>query len=151
MSRGRARRWHPNRGHSLCGDDRGSTMPLILGYLVIAVALIYVCVCATDMYIAQKRLDSLADAAALAGADGFRIQVEGAAIRAELDDEDIRDQAVAVIGILDDGAQLISARSPDGVSARVTVRAPWTPPLLSEFVPSLITLESTGTSRTALE
>lgn len=136
---------------SLCGDDRGSTMPLILGYLVLAISLIYVCVCATDLYIAQKRLDSVADAAALAGADGFRLQVDGTTIRAELDDQDIRDQAAVVIGILDDGVQLASASSPDGVSARVTVRAPWAPPLLSDFVPSMLTLESTGTSRTALE
>lgn len=136
---------------SLLGDDRGSIMPLILGYLVLAIALIYVCVCATDLYIAQKRLDSVADAAALAGADGFRLQVDGDAIRAELDDEEIGAQAAAVLGVLDDGVTLTSAGSPDGVSARVTVRTQWTPPLLSEFVPAMLTIEATGTSRTALE
>ena len=126
-------------------------MPLILGYFVLAIALIYVCVCATDLYIAQKRLDSVADAAALAGADGFRLQVDGDAIRAEVGDAEIREQAVAVIGVLGEGVVLASAGSPDGVSARVTVRTDWTPPLLSEFVPALLTLEATGTSRTALE
>lgn len=135
----------------LLDDEHGSTMPLILGYLVLAIALIYVCVCATDLYIAQKRLDSVADAAALAGADGFRVQIEGEAIRAELDDAEIADQASAVIGIIDDGAELVSASSPDGLSARVTVRASWAPPLLSDFVPTMLTIQSTGTSRTALE
>jgi len=139
------------RHQRLLDDDRGSTMPLILGYLVLAIAVIYVCVCATDLYIAQKRLDSVADAAALAGADGFRLKVEGEAIRAELDDGEISDQANAVIGIVDDGAELVSAGSPDGRSARVTVRAAWAPPLLSELVPSMLLLEATGTSRTALE
>lgn len=135
----------------LLDDDRGSTMPLILGYLVLAIAVIYVCVCATDLYIAQKRLDSVADAAALAGADGFRLQVEGEAIRAELDDPEIAAQASAVIGIIDGGAELVSAGSADGRSARVTVRATWSPPLLSELVPSMLVIQSTGTSRTALE
>lgn len=135
----------------LLDDDRGSTMPLILGYLVLAIALIYVCVCATDLYIAQKRLDSVADAAALAGADGFRLEVDGDAIRAELEDAEVAAQATAVIAVLDDGTELVSAESPDGASARVTVRATWTPPLLSDLVPSVLTIEATGTSRTALE
>lgn len=141
------------RGHrvGLLDDDRGSTMPLILGYLVLAIAVIYVCVCATDLYIAQKRLDSVADAAALAGADGYRLQVDGDAIRAELDDAEITDQARAVIETVDHGAELVSAESPDGHSARVTVRATWSPPLLSELVPSMLVIHSTGTSRTALE
>lgn len=141
------------RGHdgTLITDESGSTMPLILGYLVLAIALIYVCVCATDLYIAQKRLDSVADAAALAGADGFRLQVEGAAIRARLEDDEIAAQATAVIGVLDDGTELVSAGSPDGVSARVTVQTTWTPPLLSDLLPALVTIRSTGTSRTALE
>ncbi|MBS1698993.1 MAG: hypothetical protein JST25_11395 [Actinobacteria bacterium] len=126
-------------------------MPLILGYLVLAVALIFVCVGATDLYIAQKRLDSVADAAALAGADGFRLQVDGTVIRARLEDADITEQAAAVIGVLDDGAELVSAGTPDGLSARVTVRTTWAPPLLSDLMPALVTIESTGTSRTALE
>ncbi len=138
-------------GPSSSDDDRGSIMPLILGYLMLAIALIYVCVCATDLYIAQKRLDSVADAAALAGADGFRLQVDGDAIRAELDEAEIADQATAVIGIIDDGTELVSAGSPDGLSARVSVRATWTPPLLTEFVPPMLSLTATGTSRTALE
>ncbi|MDQ4214111.1 pilus assembly protein TadG-related protein [Microbacterium sp. ASV81] len=145
------RRVRAARFNALLDDDRGSTMPLILGYLVLAISLIYVCVCATDLYIAQKRLDSVADAAALAGADGFRLQVEGEAIRAELDDAAIQDQAVAVIGILDGRVELASAGTPDGVSARVTVRTAWTPPLLGPLIPSMLTIESTGTSRTALE
>ena len=142
-SRGRRRR-------NLLADERGSTVPLILGYLVLAIALIWVCVCATDLYIAQKRLDSVADAAALAGADGFRLQVDGTGIRAELDDADVSEQAAAVIAVLDDDTELVSAGTPDGLSARVTVQATWAPPLLSDLVPSMVTIRSTGTSRTAL-
>ena len=130
--------------------DAGSILPLILGYALLAIALIVVCVCATDLYVAQKRLDSVADAAALAGADGFRVEVQGTTIRAELTDDDVRAEAGAVLDVLDDGSELVSAESPDGVSARVVIRTTWTPPLVGDFVPPLLTLHATGTSRTAL-
>ncbi|WP_256220994.1 hypothetical protein [Microbacterium sp. AR7-10] len=125
-------------------------LPLVLGYAMLAIAVIFVGVCATDLYIAQKRLDSLADAAALAGSDGFTLEAEGEGVRAELTDDGVRDQASAVIGAVDSAASLVSAGTPDGVSARVTVAAAWHPPLLSPFVPDGVPLEATATSRTAL-
>lgn len=131
-------------------DDDGSILPLLLGYVVLALAVIFVCTCATDLYIAQKRLDSLADAAALAGADGFTLVVEGESVRAELTDDGVHEQAAAVVGAMSSGAQLVSASAPDGVSARVTVAAAWHPPLVSAFVPDGVPLEATATSRTAL-
>lgn len=134
---------------ALAGDD-GSVLPLVLGYALLAIAVIFVGVCATDLYIAQKRLDSLADAAALAGSEGFTLEAEGEGVRAELTDDGVRDQASAVIGAVDSAASLVSAGTPDGVSARVTVAAAWHPPLLSPFVPDGVPLEATATSRTAL-
>ncbi len=131
-------------------DDDGSVLPLLLGYVVLALAVVFVCTCATDLYIAQKRLDSLADAAALAGADGFTLVVEGESVRAELTDDGVHEQAAAVVGAMSSGAQLVSASAPDGVSARVTVAAAWHPPLVSAFVPDGVPLEATATSRTAL-
>lgn len=131
-------------------DDDGSILPLLLGYVVLALAVVFVCTCATDLYIAQKRLDSLADAAALAGADGFTLVVEGESVRAELTDDGVHEQAAAVVGAMSFGAQLVSASAPDGVSARVTVSAAWHPPLVSAFVPDGVLLEATATSRTAL-
>lgn len=134
----------------LAADEDGSVLPLILGYLLLAVAVIFVCVCATDLYIAQKRLDSLADAASLAGADGFRLQVQDGGVRAELTDQQVREQADAVVAAVADDARLVSAASPDGISARVTVATVWHPPLVSPFVPDGVSLESTATTRTAL-
>ncbi|MCS3443565.1 hypothetical protein [Microbacterium phyllosphaerae] len=130
--------------------DEGSVLLLTLGYALLAVALIFVSVCATDLYISQKRLDALADAAALAGADGFTLVVEGGTARADLTDEGVRDQALALVADLPGEASLVSATAPDGLSARVTVSADWHPPLLSIFVPDGVRLEATGTSRTAL-
>lgn len=135
---------------TLARDEDGSILPLILGYVLLAISVIVVCVCATDLYIAQKRLDSLADAAALAGADGFTLEITDDRVQAQLTDRKVREQAEAVIAAVPRGARLSSAGTPDGVSARVTVSAVWHPPLLSPFVPDGVLLESTATTRTAL-
>ncbi len=132
-------------------DDEGSVLLLTLGYVLLALAVLFVCVCATDLYIAQKRLDALADSAALAGADGFTLEVTGESVRAELSDAGVREQAEALIAALPGDATLAAASSPDGVSAQVTVTASWHPPLVSPFVPDGIPLQATATSRTALE
>jgi uncharacterized membrane protein len=131
-------------------DDEGSVLLLTICYAMLALAAILVCVSATSLYLEQKRLDGLADAAALAGADGFELILDGDAVRAELDDSAVRAQAQALVDDVGEGAVLVGAGTPDGVSARVTVRGSWHPPLLSLFVPDGVTLESTATSRTAL-
>lgn len=131
-------------------DDDGSVLILTLGYAVLAIAVILVCVDATSLYLAQKRLDALADAAALAGADGFTLVVEGGEPRAELTDDGVREQASALIGDVGGGAAVVDAGTPDGVSARVTVADTWRPPIVALFVPDGLALEATATSRTAL-
>lgn len=131
-------------------DDDGSILPLLLGYVVLAITVIFVCTCATDLYIAQKRLDSLADAAALAGADGFTLVVDADSVRAELTDTGVMEQATAIIAAMPSEATLVSASAPDDVTARVTIASAWHPPLLSPFVPDGVPLEATATSRTAL-
>lgn len=131
-------------------DDDGSVLILTLGYAVLAIAVILVCVDATSLYLAQKRLDALADAAALAGADGFTLVVEGGEPRAELTDDGVREQASALIGDVGGGAAVVDAGTPDGVSVRVTVADTWRPPIVALFVPDGLALEATATSRTAL-
>jgi uncharacterized membrane protein len=134
----------------LRGDDQGSVMLLTLGYAVLAIAVILVCVDATSLYIGQKRLDSLADAAALAGADGFTLTVVDDEAVAVLSRDAVRAQADAIVAAVGAGAVLLSAGTPDGVSARVTVADTWRPPVLTIFVPDGVPLRSTATSRTAL-
>ncbi|WP_438255165.1 pilus assembly protein TadG-related protein [Microbacterium sp. A82] len=131
-------------------NDDGSILPLLLGYVVIALAAITVCVCATDLHIAQKRLDSLADSAALAGADGFTLVVDGDAVHAVLTDEGVLEQAVAIVDAVSLPSTVVSASAADDSTARVTVAAAWHPPLISPFVPDGIRLEATASSRTAL-
>lgn len=131
-------------------DDEGSVLLLTLGYAVLAMAVILLCADATSLYVAQKRLDSLADAAALAAADGFTLVVVGDEPVATLTDDAVQGQAAAIVDSVGRGAELVSAHTPDGVSARVTVANTWHPPVLTIFVPDGVALESTATSRTAL-
>lgn len=50
-------------------DERGSTVPLIIGFAVVLLVLAAVVVDATAAFVARQRLESLADGAALQGAD----------------------------------------------------------------------------------
>lgn len=131
-------------------DDEGSILLLVLGYALLALALILVCVSATDLYIAQKRLDALADTAALAAAGDYELIVTEGKPRAELADDDVRARAAEMVAADQQGATLVSADTPDGVSARVVVSDTWHPPLVSLFVPDGVNLVSTSTSRTAI-
>lgn len=131
-------------------DEEGSILLLTLGYAVLAIAVILVCVDATSLYLAQKRLDALADAAALAGADGFMFVVESGEPRAELSDAGVLAQVEVLVGDVGAGAIVVAAGTPDGVSARVTVASTWRPPVTTLFVPDGVALQATATSRTAL-
>ncbi len=131
-------------------DDEGSVLILTLGYAVLAIAVIMVCTAATSLYLAQKQLDAVADAAALAAADGFDLAVVGGEPVATLTDAGVRREVEAMMSAVRPDARLVSASTPDGVSARVTVAGEWHPPIVTVFVPDGVALESTATSRTAL-
>lgn len=129
--------------------EDGSVLILTLGYALLAIALIFVVVGATSLYISQKQLDAVADSAALAGADGFTLHVDSGVASATLTDANVRRQAVQIVDV-SPGVYLIDAMTPDGVSARVTVTSSWHPPLISLFMPDGVTLTATATSRNAL-
>ena len=131
-------------------DDDGSVLLLTLGYALLALALVLVCANATSLYLAQKRLDSAADAAALAGADRFTLELIDGRATAVLTDDDVREQAEEVVAAVGEGITVVDASTPDGVSARVSVSGVWHPPVVSLFVPNGVRLGATATSRTAL-
>lgn len=133
----------------LSRDDDGTIMPLVFGYATLALLLVFVCVNVASLSLAQKRADGIADAAALAGADGFTLVIEGGTPIARLSDDGVREQAEYLVSAVAD-ATLVSAVTPDGVSARVTVTTAWHPPVISVFVPDGVTLSATATSRTGL-
>ncbi len=130
-------------------DDDGSVLLLTIGYAVLALVLVFVCANATSLYLAQKRLDAVADAAALAAADGFTLTVVAGEARADLSDADLRAQAQEIVDAMGE-ATIVETGSPDGVSARVVVAGAWHPPILTMFMPEGVPLEATATSRNAL-
>lgn len=140
----------PNRRATDRPDDEGSVLILTLGYAVLAIVAVLICTAATSLYLAQKRLDAVADAAALAAADGFELTIADGEPVASLRDADVREQAELMVAQIGGGAILVSAVTPDGVSARVTVAGAWHPPVVTFFVPDGLALEATATSRTAL-
>ncbi|WP_457098819.1 pilus assembly protein TadG-related protein [Microbacterium sp. P5_E9] len=143
-------KWLSRRVAASGSDDEGSVLILTLGYAVLALAAVFVCVDATSLYLAQTRLDGLADAASLAGADGFTLEVVDGEAYAELTSDAVHAQANALVAEVGGGAVLLDARTPDGVSARVTVAGTWHPAVFSFFVPEGVAIQATATSRTAL-
>ena len=140
----------PRRPGAERRDDEGSVLILTLGYAVLALVAVLICTGATSLYLAQKRLDAVADAAALAAADSFELTIAAGEPVASLTDADVRGQAELMVAQIGGGATVVSAETPDGVSARVTVTGSWHPPVVTFFVPDGLALEATATSRTAL-
>ncbi|WP_036304907.1 pilus assembly protein TadG-related protein [Microbacterium sp. TS-1] len=136
------------RRHHRLGDE-GSVLPLTLGYALLAIVLVLLSADAMSLYLAHKRADTVADAAALAASDGFEFSVEQGSPRALLDPAGVRDLAAQVVAASGD-VTLVDAATPDGVSARVTVATVWHPPVSSMFVPDGVRVEATATSRTVL-
>ncbi len=130
-------------------DDEGSVLLLTLGYAVLALVLILVCASATSLYLTHKRAAAAADAAALAGADGFVLSIDDGVPSALLVDADVQLQAASVIAAYPT-MTLVEAETPDGRSARVTVETAWHPPFVTLFVPEGVAVRATATSRTAL-
>lgn len=142
----------------LRGTDDGQVLLLSIGYALLALLLVTVVVSATGVHLERKRLLALADQAALAGAQAFDADAYYRAQGADGDDApgaevdtggpaDVRGLVLlspalvrsAVVDHLEaspgaarlDGLTLVSATTPDGRTAVVTLSAVARPPLLS--------------------
>ena len=139
------------RGHP---DEEGSTLILAIFYGMLALIVILVVAAATSLYLERKRLFSLADAAALVGAESFElstVSVADGVPRVTLSSGEVR---VAVEDFLVDNPigsfeelRLEQAASLDGRSATVTLSSYWRPPVLTAFVPDGIRLDVTSVAR----
>lgn len=140
-------------------DDRGSILPLIAGFGALALAVVLLVTAATSLYLERTRLFTLADGAALVGAESFdlddvRVTPEGV-LRPLLTDGHVLQGArqylaEAPMGRLEN-MQLLAATTPDGLSARVTLAAEWRPPVLAILLPDGIRLEVTATGRSVFD
>jgi hypothetical protein len=135
-------------------DDEGSTLLLTIFYGFLALVLVLLVTAATSLYLERKRLFTLADGAALVGAEAFDLQsvsLTASGARPILESEDV---AVAVTGYLAeapvagfDQLRLERADTVDGRSATVTLSARWSPPVVSLLVPEGFPIEVTALAR----
>jgi hypothetical protein len=136
-------------------DDSGSILPLISFYGALALLVTLIVASATSLYLERKRLFTLADGAALVGAESFELDAvtmtpDGP--RAELTDAGVRDAVGAYLASNPIGRfealSLDDAFTRDGRSAEVTVSAVWRPPVVTVFVPEGLRIDATAVSRT---
>ena len=140
-------------------DDRGSTLPLIIGYAGLALVVVLLVTAATALYLERARLFTLADGAALVGAESFDLGDvtvrEGEVLKPRLTDARVRADVSAYLAAAPtgsvEGLELESATTPDGLSARVTLSSYWRPPALTVFVPEGLRLEVTATARSVFD
>ncbi len=134
-------------------DDDGSTMPLTIFFGALCLAVILLVVSATSLYLERKRLFTLADGAALAGAEAFGLDVVSLTARGYRPTLSTPDVANAVDAYLQqapngfDALRVERAETVDGRSATVSLSAHWRPPVLSVLMPDGLRLEVTAVAR----
>ena len=138
-------------------SEEGSTLILVIFAAVLCAALVIAVSSATSLYLERKRLFSLADGAALVGAESFdldRVTVSNGRAVPQLTNARVRTavrsfvEAATPLDLTD--VQIESARTPDGRSARVTLSTVWHPPVVSFLMPEGLRIDVTSTARSVL-
>jgi hypothetical protein len=135
-------------------SDEGTTLLLTIFYGFLSLVLILMVSAATSLYLERKRLFTLADGAALVGAEAFdlgTVTITPNGPRPVLRSPDV---AAAVTGYLartptNDFESLTVSRAEtvDGRSATVALESYWRPPILSLLVPEGFPIEVTAVAR----
>jgi uncharacterized membrane protein len=138
--------------------ERGSTVLLTIFYASLALVLVLLVTAATSLYLERKKLFTLADGAALVGAEAFNlgdVSIAASGPTPTLNDQDV---ASAVRDYLEatptDGFEALHiehAATDDGRSATVTLSAYWRPPIVTLFVPDGLRLEVTSVARSVFD
>lgn len=135
-------------------DDRGSMLPLTIFYGFLCTVLILLVVAASSLYLERKRLFTLADGAALIGAEAFELDdvtLTPDGPRAKLDSADVAAAAAGYLAIAPtsgfESLTLERAETVDGRSATVDLSAYWRPPLVTVFAPQGIRIDVTAVAR----
>jgi hypothetical protein len=141
------------RSGSLTSDD-GSTLPLVIFFGFLSIALVLVVAAATSLYLERKRLFTVADGAALAGAEAYDLDAIAAGPTGPhptLESGDVAAAVAAYLAASPDRFESLAvehAAAVDDASATVTLSAYWRPPVLSILVPDGFRIEVTAVGRT---
>ncbi len=135
-------------------EEEGSLLPLTIFYGFLSLVLILLVVAATSLYLERKRLFTVADGAALVGAEAFAlddVSVTGGAPRPTLRPAQVRSAVADYLADVPQGRfeslRLESASTADGRSAIVRLSAYWRPPVVSLLLPEGIRLDVTAVGR----
>jgi len=135
-------------------DESGSALVLTIFYAFLSLVLIFLVVSATSLYLERKRLFTLADGAALVGAEsydlddveltpqGFRPKLTSAAVS-----DAVNDYIAAAPSADFTDLSIERATTEDSISSTVTLSAYWKPPFVSLLVPDGLRIEVTTTAR----
>lgn len=141
----------------LVRTERGSVLPLILVYLMIGLTTAYVLVAATSLSIERKRLLSVADAVALAASESFSatdVAFGAGGLTPKLEQSRVEQRSLATLDDLasagHDTVSLVSATTPDGVTAHVVLSGHWTPPLAHALLPAGLEITVSSDARVVL-
>jgi hypothetical protein len=141
-------------GHLVRGREEGSSLILICFYSMLALLLVLVVTAASSLYLERKRLFSLADGAALVGAEAFDlsdVRVDGGTLSVDLDPAAVHDAVAGYLRVAPTGAfedlRIERATSDDGRSATVQLSAMWRPPVLTLLLPEGVRLDVTSIAR----
>lgn len=134
-------------------SDTGSITPLAIGFVVIALLLAFLIAALTDLHMARRHLQGLADSAALAASDSFEPAPgddPGLVFSPTAAERAAGRYLKAVPTPTNMGDLRLSATADGTHSVRIRIEARYSPPLLSPFVPGLIDLNATAYARGAL-
>ncbi|CAN5233016.1 hypothetical protein BH11ACT4_BH11ACT4_12020 [soil metagenome] len=125
---------------------------MFFGFL--ALLLVLLVVAATSLYLERKRLFTIADGAALVGAEAFtldEVALTPQGYRPTLETPEVAAAVADYLATTPTGdlqsLEVQGAGSVDGRSATVTLSAYWRPPVLTLFVPSGLRLQVTAVAR----
>jgi len=134
--------------------DEGSILLLTIFYGFLALVIVLVVVAATSLYLERKSLLTLADGAALAGAEAFDLEsvsIGATGLRPELDSADVAAAARTYLAHAPttgfEDLTVARAASVDGRSATVSLSAWWRPPVLTLVLPAGVPVEATAVAR----
>lgn len=134
-------------------DETGSTLLLTIFFGFLSLVLILLVVAATSLYLERKRLFTLADGAALVGAEAFdldSVAMTPDGPRPLLETSDVTRAVSGYLAAVPHSFENLAverAETIDGRSATVQLSADWRPPVVSLLVPEGIRIDVTAVAR----
>lgn len=135
-------------------DERGSALVLTIFYAFLSLVLIFLVVAATSLYLERKRLFTLADGAALVGAESYDltdVELTPRGYRPKLTAVKVASAVHDYVGSRQgdefNNLRIEEATTNDSASSTVSLSAYWKPPFVSLLVPEGVRIDVTATAR----